>query len=50
MAIFQNVLWGYELTFPDDLAHKTVKVSEVFAAISPALESKVALQKTVVKG
>ena len=37
MAVFQHVLWGYELTYPDDWAHRTLGAMEGFAAIPEAL-------------
>lgn len=39
MAKFQHILWGYELTFPEDWAHKTTQEAEVFSATYQALES-----------
>ena len=38
MTIFQHVLWGYELTFPDDWVHRTLGDVEAFAPRVEALE------------
>jgi hypothetical protein len=32
MAVFQHILWGYELTYPDDWVHQVVQDSDGFAA------------------
>jgi hypothetical protein len=37
MAVFQHVLWGYELTYPDNWVHQTLGAVEGFAAIPEAL-------------
>lgn len=37
MAVFQHVLWGYELSYPDDWSHQTQGSLEAFAAIPQAL-------------
>ena len=37
MAVFQHVLWGYELTYPDNWAHQTQEGVEAFAITSQAL-------------
>ena len=37
MSVFQHVLWGYELTYPDNWVHQTTGAVEAFAAISEAL-------------
>lgn len=37
MAVFQQVLWGYELTYPDDWVHETQGPIEAFAAVPEAL-------------
>ena len=37
MAVFQHVLWGYELTYPDDWTHQSQGAVEEFAAIPEAL-------------
>lgn len=39
MALFQNVLWGYELVYPDDWVHHTQGAIETFAANLEALEA-----------
>ncbi len=31
MAIFQHILWGYELTYPEDWTHQSVQDAEAFA-------------------
>lgn len=38
MTIFQHVLWGYQLTYPDDWTHRTLGDVEGFAAFPEALE------------
>jgi hypothetical protein len=38
MAIFQHLLWGFELTYPDDWNHSTFADVERFAAIPEALD------------
>lgn len=38
MPVFQQVLWGYELTYPDDWTHRTLGDAEGFAALERALE------------
>jgi hypothetical protein len=38
MTIFQHLLWGFELTYPDDWNHKTQDEKELFAAIPEALD------------
>jgi len=37
MAVFQHVLWGYELTYPDDWIQRTMGEVEAFAMIPEAL-------------
>jgi hypothetical protein len=37
MAIFQHVLWGYELTYPDGWVHQTIQDADSFAAVAEAL-------------
>jgi hypothetical protein len=37
MSVFQHILWGYELTYPDDWAQRTLGPVEGFAAIPEAL-------------
>lgn len=37
MAVFQHVLWGYELSYPDDWIHQTQGSIETFAGIPEAL-------------
>ncbi len=37
MTVFQHVLWGYELTYPDDWIHRTMGEVEAFAMIPEAL-------------
>lgn len=37
MAVFQHVLWGYELTYPDNWVHQTSEAVESFAANAEAL-------------
>jgi hypothetical protein len=39
MAVFQHILWGYELTYPDAWAHQTVKDADGFAEIAEALDT-----------
>lgn len=46
MAKFQHILWGYELTYPDDWVHKTAKDAEIFAAAPQALESNYAGERS----
>lgn len=38
MAIFQHVLWGYELTYPEDWVHNTIQDTECFAANAQAFQ------------
>lgn len=38
MAVFQQVLWGYELTYPDGWVHQTLGDVEGFAPTRKALE------------
>ena len=38
MNIFQDVLWGYELAYPEEWDHRTIQDVEVFAARTEALE------------
>lgn len=38
MAIFQHVLWGYELTYPDGWVHQAIQDADGFAAIAEALD------------
>jgi len=38
MTIFQDVLWGYELTYPADWVHLTLGQVEGFAELAAALE------------
>ena len=37
MSVFQHVLWGYELTYPDNWVHQTTGAVEAFAAIPESL-------------
>lgn len=37
MTIFQHVLWGYELTYPDGWVHQAIQDADGFAAIAEAL-------------
>lgn len=39
MTLFQDVLWGYELTYSDDWTHQTLGDVEGFATIPEALQS-----------
>ncbi|MBS1249299.1 MAG: hypothetical protein MAG431_00875 [Chloroflexi bacterium] len=39
MTVFQNQLWGYELTYPGDWIHKTDQEREVFAAVPEAFRA-----------
>ncbi|GEM_PF-609707 len=36
-AVFQHILWGYELTYPDGWIHREVQDSDIFAATAEAL-------------
>ena len=45
MTVFQHPLWGYEFTFPDDWAHRTLGDVEGFAALAGALEPGYAGEK-----
>ena len=38
MTVFRHVLWGYELTYPDDWVHQTLEEVEGFAALVEALQ------------
>lgn len=38
MAVFQQALWGYALTYPDDWVHRSLGEVEGFAALPEALE------------
>jgi hypothetical protein len=38
MAIFQHILWGYELTYPDSWVHQAIQDANGFAAIAEALD------------
>jgi len=38
MTVFQHPLWGYELTYPDDWAHRSIPGYEIFATIPEALQ------------
>jgi hypothetical protein len=38
MAVFENALWGYCLTYPDEWTHRTAGDAEAFAAIPEALQ------------
>lgn len=38
MAEYQNIFWGYELTYPDDWTHQSIGGAEGFAAGREALE------------
>jgi hypothetical protein len=40
MAVFQHVLWGYELTYPDNWVHRTLGNVEGFAPVEEALDEK----------
>jgi hypothetical protein len=40
MPVFQHILWGYELTYPDDWVHQVVQDADGFAAIPEALDSE----------
>ena len=37
MTVFQHVLWGYELTYPDDWVYRAIGDTDGFAAIPEAL-------------
>jgi hypothetical protein len=39
MAVFQHILWGYELTYPDQWIHQTIQDSDAFAAVAEALDA-----------
>lgn len=39
MAIFQDLLWGYELTYPDHWTHQSLEDVEGFAASPKALQA-----------
>ncbi len=39
MAVFQHILWGYELTYPDDWLHQHWQGAEIFRAKTTAPES-----------
>jgi hypothetical protein len=38
MAVFQHILWGYELTYPDHWIHQTMQDSDGFAAVADAFD------------
>lgn len=38
MTVFQHILWGYEITYPDHWVHQPVQDTDVFAAITAALD------------
>ncbi len=38
MPIFQHILWGYELTYPDGWAHQPIQDADGFAALPEALD------------
>src|SRR6266498_174084 len=38
MTIFQHILWGYEITYPDNWTHQTVQDSDAFVTIPDALD------------
>jgi hypothetical protein len=38
MAVFQHILWGYELTYPDPWIHQTMQDSDGFAATADAFD------------
>lgn len=38
MAIFQHILWGYEITYPNDWIHQTVQDSDAFAPTLSTLD------------
>ncbi len=42
MAVFQHVLWGYELTYPDGWVHQTIQDADGFAALPEALDMEYA--------
>jgi hypothetical protein len=46
MAIFQHPLWGYEFTYPDDWAHRSLGDVDGFAARPEALEPGYAGEKS----
>ena len=37
MTVFQHILWGYELTYPDEWVHAQIKGVDIFAASKEAL-------------
>ena len=39
MAVFQHILWGYELTYPDNWVHRTLGDVEGFAPVEAALDA-----------
>lgn len=38
MTIFQHILWGYEITYPDHWTHQTVQDVDAFVTIPDALD------------
>lgn len=38
MTVFQNILWGYALSYPDQWAHRTLGALEGFAEIAEAFD------------
>jgi hypothetical protein len=40
MAVFQHVLWGYQLTLPDGWVHASKNMVDTFAAIPEALDEE----------
>jgi hypothetical protein len=38
MSVFQHILWGYELTYPDHWIHRTMQDSDGFAATADAFD------------
>lgn len=39
MSVFQNILWGYEFTYPDDWVYQAIKDTDGFAAHTAAFEA-----------
>jgi hypothetical protein len=38
MTVFQHILWGYEITYPDNWTHQTVQDSDVFVMTPDAMD------------
>jgi len=38
MTVFRHILWGYELTYPDNWTHQRVQDADAFAAVVEALD------------